>query len=205
MMTTFSGRDVAFEQTDDAPESERLVVLAIPGSLRRGSYNRALLEVAREVAPEGIQVDIFDLHEVPLYNGDVEAEGDPEAVRALKQRIATADALLVATPEYNGAMPGVLKNALDWASRPPERALRGKLVALIGATPGRSGATRALHSARQFFEAVGGRILSEPTIGVAQAGEHFDAEGTLVNSATRQEIGVLLAALAAEAREARQA
>lgn len=205
MMTTFSGRDVAFEQTDDAPESERLVVLAIPGSLRRGSYNRALLVVAREVAPEGIQVDIFDLHEVPLYNGDVEAEGDPEAVRALKQRIATADALLVATPEYNGAMPGVLKNALDWASRPPERALRGKLVALIGATPGRSGATRALHSARQFFEAVGGRVLPEPTIGVAQAGEHFDAEGTLVNSATRQEIGVLLAALAAEAREARQA
>jgi chromate reductase len=177
--------------------ADRLVVREIPGSLRRGSYNRALLEAARQIAPASIDLQIFDLRGVLLYDGDVEAIGDPEAVRELKRHIAQADVLLIATPEYNGAMPGVLKNALDWASRPPERVLRGKPVALMGATPGRSGTVRAQHSARRVFEAVGAHVLPEPTVAVTRAAERFDADGNWIDEQARQEIRALLDAIVA--------
>src|SRR5438105_1890059 len=114
----------------------RFEVLGIAGSLRRASYNRGLIRAAREVAPQGMEISAFDLLPVPLYNGDVEAEGDPEPVRDLKERIRAADALLIAAPEYNYSIPGVLKNAIDWASRPPsDSALRHKPIALMGASP----------------------------------------------------------------------
>src|SRR5690606_18294913 len=113
------------------------------GSLREGSYNRALLRAAAELAPEGMTIDTFDLRQVPLYNGDVEAAGDPPGVAALKQAIRDADGVLFATPEYNHGVPGVMKNAVDWASRPPRAAaLQGKPVALIGASPGITGTAR---------------------------------------------------------------
>src|SRR5947207_14536285 len=116
-------------------------VCGIAGSLRKASYNRALLRAAVELAPEAVQITVFDrLRDVPLYDADVEAEGDPEPVVALKTAIRQADALLIATPEYNYGVPGVLKNAVDWASRPPgSSVLEGKPAALMGATPGHGG------------------------------------------------------------------
>src|SRR5687767_4059968 len=100
--------------------NEQFRILGIPGSLRRASYNRGLLRAARQDAPEGVEISEFDLLLIPPYNGDVEAEGDPPPVRELKERIRRADALLIAAPEYNYSIPGVLKNAIDWASRPPQ-------------------------------------------------------------------------------------
>lgn len=124
--------------------------LGIPGSLRSGSYNRALLRAARELAPEGMGIDTFELHDVPPYNGDVEAEGDPRPVVALKQAIREADALLIATPEYNRGLPGVLKNAIDWASRPPLASpLARKPAAVMGASTGMGGTARAQEQLRR--------------------------------------------------------
>ena len=115
-------------------------VLGIAGSLRSASYNRALLRAARELAPAGAEIVDFDLRELPFYDGDVEAAGDPEAVAAFKDAIRAADALLIATPEYNHGLPGVLKNAIDWASRPALASpLAGKPVAIMGASTGRGG------------------------------------------------------------------
>ncbi len=117
---------------------EEMRILGFAGSLRRASYNRGLIRAASELAPTGIVVDMFDLAAIPLYNQDVEDAGEPPAVVALKRAISEADALLVATPEYNHGVPGVLKNAIDWASRPRVTSpLRDKAVAVVGASPGR--------------------------------------------------------------------
>jgi chromate reductase len=130
-----------------------LKVLAFAGSLRQGSYNRALLRAAQAFAPEGMVIDIFDLAPVPLYNGDVEAEGDPPGVAAFKDAIRAADAVLMVTPEYNHGVPGVMKNAVDWASRPPRDApLAAKAVGIIGASPGMTGSARGQSQLRQAFE-----------------------------------------------------
>ena len=133
--------------------SQRAIrVLGFAGSLRRGSYNRALLRAASELAPEGMLIDIFDLLPIPLYNGDVEAQGDPMPVSAFKDAIRQADGVLMVTPEYNHGVPGVMKNAIDWASRPPRNAaLSEKPVAIMGASPGVRGprvakASSAKHS-----------------------------------------------------------
>lgn len=181
----------------DWEEARPRGILGIAGSLRRGSYKRALLEAARKLAPKDLLVQIFDLGDVPLYNGDVEANGDPSAVRELKQLIARADGILIATPEYNGAIPGVLKNAIDWASRPPERALRGKPVAIMGATPGKGNTSRAQLSARQVLENVGARVLDGPGVAVSGAGARFDVDGNLIDDETRANLRDLLASLAA--------
>ena len=121
-----------------------LSFLGIAGSLRRGSFNRGLIRAAAAVAPGGTTVVAYDLADVPMFNADVEVDGDPRAVAALKQAIADADALLIATPEYNHCVPGVLKNAIDWASRPPRQSvLTGKPVAIMGASTGRGATARA--------------------------------------------------------------
>src|SRR5438132_887093 len=110
-------------------------VLGIAGSLRAGSYNRALLRTAIGLSPEGMKITEFDISGIPLYNADVEAKGDPEEVKALKDAIRQADAVLIATPEYNRGLPGVLKNSIDWASRPPTQSpLIGKPAAIMGAS-----------------------------------------------------------------------
>src|SRR5919201_6101022 len=120
--------------------AETMRILGIPGSLRAGSYNRQLLRAARELAPEPMEIELFELHDIPPYNGDVEAQGDPEPVAAFKDAIRHAHGLLIATPEYNRGIPGVLKNAIDWASRPPLGSpLAGKQVAIMGASTGRGG------------------------------------------------------------------
>ncbi|MBU1878089.1 MAG: NAD(P)H-dependent oxidoreductase, partial [Chloroflexi bacterium] len=116
-------------------QQDTLQVLGIAGSLRQGSYNRALLRAAQELAPAGMTITVLDLAPIPLYNADVQALGDPAPVVALKTAIRLADALLIATPEYNYSIPGVLKNAIDWASRPPaESPLRGKPLGIMGAS-----------------------------------------------------------------------
>ncbi|HEX6748302.1 MAG TPA: NADPH-dependent FMN reductase [Longimicrobium sp.] len=175
-----------------------LVVCGIAGSLRRGSYNHALLREARELAPEGMELRIFDrMAEIPLFNEDVEAAGDPEPVRALKRAIAEADALLIATPEYNHGVPGVLKNAIDWASRPaPGSVLAGKPAAIFGASPGIVGTARAQSQLRQSLVFTDTPTLPQPEVLVYRAHEKFDAEGRLTDETTRRFVGMLLRRLA---------
>ena len=175
-----------------------LVVCGIAGSLRRGSLNRALLRATQELAPADMEIRIFDrVGEIPLYNQDVEAEGDPEPVQALKRSIGEADALLVATPEYNHGVPGVLKNAIDWASRPPGRSvLAGKPAAILGASPGITGTARGQSQLRQAFVFTDTPALPQPEILVYRAHEKFDAEGRLTDEKTREFVGKLLRGLA---------
>jgi chromate reductase len=133
--------------------TERVLrILGIPGSLRRESYNRGLLLAAQELAPPGVELELYEVRELPLYDEDLERTGPPDQVLHFKQAIARADALLIATPEYNWSVPGPLKNAIDWASRPPATSpLRRKPVALMGASTGISGTIRAQLALRQIF------------------------------------------------------
>lgn len=176
----------------------KLVVCGLAGSLRTGSYNRSLLRAARELAPDGTEVEIFDrMEEVPLYNADVEAEGDPEAVTALKRAIGEADALLIATPEYNHGVPAVTKNAVDWASRPPRpHVLDGKPTAIMGASPGGFGTVRSQTMLRASLTAVNAPTVRHPQVHVSGAGGKFDDEGRLTDPATRERVAELLEALA---------
>lgn len=172
-------------------------ILGMAGSLREGSYNRALLRAAVEAAPEGMTIETFDLRQVPLYDGDVEAAGDPPGVAALKGAIRAADGVLFATPEYNHGVPGVMKNAVDWASRPPrEAALGGKPVALIGASPGITGTARGQSQLRQAFEFTDSYCMPQPELLVFKAHEKFDEAGRLADEATRAYLGKFLAAFA---------
>jgi chromate reductase len=182
-------------------------VLGIAGSLRRGSYNRGLLLAARELAPPGMEIELFErLGEIPLFSQDVEAEGDPEPVAALKEAIRAADALLIATPEYNYGVPGVLKNAVDWASRPPRGSpLGGKPAAVMGASPGMAGTARAQLQLRQAFLFTGTHVLPAPEVLVAHARDKFDAAGTLVDEPTRAFVRQMLERLAPWARHMRSA
>ena len=166
-----------------------LVVCGIAGSLRKGSFNRALLEAARTMAPgHGMEIRVFArLGEIPLYDQDLDAQGAPEPVAALKQAVSQADGLLLATPEYNYSIPGVLKNAIDWASRPPrDPPLHGKPVALVGATPGMGGTARAQSALRQCFVFTQSQVMTGPEFLMARAGEKFDEEGRLKDEASRK-------------------
>jgi chromate reductase len=172
-----------------------LRILGVAGSLRAGSFNRALLRAAVELAPEGVAIETFDLHEVPLYNGDVEAAGDPPGVAAFKAAIAAADGVLFVTPEYNHGVPGVMKNAVDWASRPPREApLGGKPVGLIGASPGITGSARGQSQLRQAFEFTNSYCMPQPELLVFKAHEKFDGEGRLTDAATGEYLQRYLAA-----------
>ena len=170
-------------------------VLAISGSLRKTSYNSGLIRAAMQVLPEGMTIETFDLAPIPLYDGDVESAGIPEGVKALKARIAAADALLITTPEYNSSIPGVLKNALDWASRPPkESPFIGKPTAIMGAG-GIMGTVRAQIALRQVAASLNLAILNKPEVMVARSWEKFDADGNLKDEPTFQQIAELLKAL----------
>ena len=171
-------------------------VLGIAGSLRQGSYNRSLLRAARELLPEGVELVEFDIGSLPFYDGDVEAAGDPEPVVALKDAIREADALLIATPEYNRGIPGVLKNAVDWASRPPMGSpLAGKPVALMGASTGRGGTALAQQQLREALEFPRAAVLDEPLLLVPEAYMRFDEHGELVDDGVRAEVAELLDSL----------
>jgi len=177
----------------------RVRALGIAGSLREGSYNRALLRAARDLAPDALEVMIFEnetLKRIPLYNEDVRAQGDPDPVKALKEGIREADGLVIATPEYNHSVSGVLKNALDWASRPPdETPLHGKPVAIMGASTGSWGTVRAQMHLRQFFVDHDMPAVREPEVLVRDADEKFDEEGNLTHDVTRYFVRQLMEAL----------
>ncbi len=174
-------------------------VLGISGSLRRDSYNTQLLRAAQELAPDTVEVELYDgLAAIPPYDQDVQDEGAPAAVQDLREQIAQADAVLIATPEYNGSMPGVLKNALDWVSRPfPDNALRNKPVAVVGASTGAYGGVWAQADLRKVLGIVGARLV-EGDVAIGHAPERFDAEGRLVDPEHRQQLGELLRDLAAQ-------
>jgi chromate reductase, NAD(P)H dehydrogenase (quinone) len=161
-------------------------VVGIAGSLRQGSFNRALLRAAGELAPANLRIAIHDLAQVPLYNADVEAASVPEGVAALRSAVASADGVLIATPEYNHGVPGVLKNAIDWLSRPPQSsALNGKPAAIMGASPGMLGTARAQTQLRQAFVFTNTYALLQPEVLVARARDKFDASGKLTDQSTR--------------------
>ncbi len=165
-----------------------LHVVGIAGSLRRDSYNRALLRAAQELAPAALTISAFDLAPIPLYNQDLDRDDTrPPAVERFKAAIADADGLLIATPEFNHSVPGVLKNALDWASRPAGRSpLEGKPVAIMGATGGLWGTVRAQDELRHVLAATASLVMPRrPEILVAQARDKFDADGRLVDGPTR--------------------
>ena len=184
---------------------DSLTILGIAGSLRRASYNRGLIRAAVELAPAGISVVPYDLAEIPLFNADVEAEGDPAAVADFKRAIAGADALLIATPEYNHCVPGVLKNAIDWASRPARRSvLSEKPVAIVGASTGRGATARAQAHLRDGLAFTNGLVLPLPEVLVGLAGERFDDAGDLTDEETRAEVRDLLVALGAWTRRLRR-
>jgi chromate reductase, NAD(P)H dehydrogenase (quinone) len=175
--------------------AEKIHVLGIPGSLRKASFNRGLLRAAQALLPEDMTLEIYDITSIPLFNNDVLEAGIPESVKDFKGRIAAADALLIATPEYNYSIPGVLKNAIDWASRPPkESPLNEKSIAIMGAG-GISGTARAQSALRQVAVFTNMHPLNKPEVQVQRSWEKFDAEGNLTDEPTRQLVQQLLVAL----------
>jgi chromate reductase len=172
-------------------------ILGFAGSLRAGSLNRSLLRTVKELAPAPMQVDIFDLAQIPLYNGDVEATADPAGVADFKQAIRRADGVLMVTPEYNHGVPGVMKNAIDWASRPPSNAaLAHKPVGIIGASPGMTGSARGQSQLRQAFEFTNSYCMPQPEVLVFRAHEKFDSHGRLSDDKTAELLKKYLAAFA---------
>lgn len=172
-------------------------ILALPGSLRGGSYNRKLLEAAADRAPATLTIELFDgLAEVPLLDEDLEAiEPLHRGVRHLREAVAGADGLLIATPEYNQSIPGVLKNAIDWLSRPlPGDLLDGKPVAIMGASTGRWGTRLAQAALRQTLTATQAQVMPAPMLFMRDAAQLFDDDGGLCDAASREALQALLVA-----------
>lgn len=169
-----------------------LTILAIPGSLRKASYNRLALLAAQQLVPADAKIEIFDLNQIPLYNQD-EQESPPAGVTEFKQRIEAADAILFATPEYNYCIPGVLKNAIDWASRPyGQNSWNDKPAAVIGASPGLLGTARAQFLLRQLLIHLNMHTVNQPEVMIAKAHEKFDPTGNLTDEAAKKLLQQLL-------------
>jgi chromate reductase len=180
-------------------------VLGLSGSLRRASLNTKLLHAAAALAPAGVQVATATLHDIPLYDGDVEAEGIPAPVTALAERIAAADAVLVVSPEYNHSMPGVLKNGLDWLSRVPGQPFAHKPLAIMGTSPGRFGTVRMQAHLRQALLFTEARVLPKPEVMLSNGGALFDDAGRLQDENAARLVTRQLEALAAAVEERRRA
>ena len=172
--------------------SKQVRILGIAGSLRRESFNRAALRAATELVPEGATIDIFELDGIPGFNQDEERQ-PPAKVVELKRRIREADAILIVTPEYNYSVPGVLKNVIDWASRPyGDSAWNGKPAAIMGASVGTIGTARAQYHLRQMMVFLNMFPLNQPEVMIGNASERFDAQGNLTDDATKEFIRQLL-------------
>ena len=172
-------------------------ILAFAGSLRKGSFNKALVRAAVEVAPENVAMEVFDLEGIPPFNQDFE-NTLPQRVIEFKEKIRSADALLIATPEYNYSIPGVLKNAIDWASRPKANTpLEGKTVAIMSASSGRFGGARAQYHLRQSFVFLNMHPINRPEVMLSNAAENVNSDGRLTNEETRTLIKQLIEALVA--------
>ena len=180
--------------------STPLKILGIAGSLRKGSYNRAALRAAVELAPEGAVVEAFELDGIPPFNQD-DDQHPPARVVELKHKVREADAILFVTPEYNYSIPGVLKNAIDWGSRPyGDSCWEGKPVAVMGASVGNQGTARAQYHLRQMFVFLDMHPLNRPEVMIANAAKRFDDSGRLTDDDTRKHIRSLLEALVSWSR-----
>lgn len=171
-------------------------IIGLSGSTRRGSFNSALLRAAASAMPAGAQLRIESIAEIPLYNGDDEAQGIPAAVSRLKEAIAVADGLLLVTPEYNNSVPGVAKNAVDWLSRPPtdvRRVFGGKPVAIAGASPGGFGTVLSQSAWLPVFKTLGANVWPGGRLLVSRAATVFDAQGELTDAAVRDSLAKFLA------------
>ena len=175
--------------------SKQIRILGIAGSLRHESYNRAALRAATQLMPEGASIEIFELDGIPGFNQD-EEQNPPAKVVELKRRIREADAILIVTPEYNYSVPGVLKNAIDWASRPyGDSAWNGKPAAIMGASIGAIGTARAQYHLRQMFVFLNMFPINQPEVMIGNASERFDAAGNLTDDTTKDFIRQLLQTL----------
>jgi chromate reductase len=184
-----------------------LRIVGIAGSLRSGSYNAALLRAAVEEAPPGATLEIESIHGIPLYDGDVEAKGIPSRVTELKDRIATADALLLVTPEYNNSIPGTFKNAIDWLTRPPAdipRVFKGLAAGLIGASPGARGTVLSQTAWLPVFRTLGMQPWFGQLLYVGNADKVFDASGKLIDEAIRMRLRNYVRGFADFVRNVRQ-
>ena len=176
--------------------SQPIRILGIAGSLRRASYNRAALRAAMQLVPQDTALDICEVDGISGFNQDEEQNPPPKVIE-LKRRIREADAILIVTPEYNYSIPGVLKNAIDWASRPyGDSAWNGKPVAVMGASIGTIGTARAQYHLRQVFVFLNMFPINQPEVMISNAGERFDAEGNLTDETTKKLIRQLLQSLA---------
>jgi len=170
-------------------------ILGIAGSLRKGSYNQAALRAALELVPEGAEIDIFDIDGFPGFNQDLD-QSPPEKVIEFKQKIREADAILISSPEYNYSIPGVLKNAIDWASRPyGDSAWDGKPAAIMGASPGAVGTARMQYHLRQVMVFLNMFPLNKPEVMIGHCTDKFDANGTLIDENTKEFLRKMLQAL----------
>jgi len=182
-------------------DKNKIKVIGFAGSLRQGSYNKALLRSAVDLVPDDIQLEIFDLEGIPQFNQDIE-QNMPNKVREFKTKIREADAILIATPEYNFSVPGVLKNAIDWASRPyGDNPFDGKPVAIMSASPGMLGGANAQFHLRQTCVFLNMYPINKPLVIMTFAQDKFDANGKLLDDNTKKFLGQLLENLANWARK----
>jgi chromate reductase len=184
---------------------KQIKVLGFVGSLREGSYNKALMRTAMQLLPEGATLEVFEISEFPLFNQDILDYNPPEIVKQFKTAIRAADAILIASPEYNYSVPGVLKNAIDWASRPAnENAFDGKPVVVMSASTGKLGGARMQYHLRQVFVFLNMYPINRPEFMLSNAQNYFDKEGNLTDEETRQRLRVLLESLAAWTRKLKE-
>ena len=170
-------------------------ILGLSGSLRTGSYNTLALKAAQKLAPAGIMIEIAGIGDIPMYNDDQRAQGEPAAVAALKEKVRQADGVLIATPEYNFSIPGVLKNTLDWMSRPPEPPFTGKVVGIMGASPGPVGTARVQYDLRKVMVFMDAFTVNKPEVFINHCAGKFDAQGQFTDEAGSQFIVDLLLAM----------
>lgn len=167
-------------------------IIAISGSLRKNSYNTGLIRSAIELKQESLDIEYFDIKDIPLYNADIDGQDKPKAVLELAKKVAEADGVLIAVPEYNYSFTAALKNAFDWLSRMAPMPLLGKPLAMMGASYGMSGSMRAQLHFRQVVIFLDMRVMNKPEIMVAGAPDKFDAEGNLTDEPTKQYIKKML-------------
>jgi chromate reductase len=172
-------------------------LLGLCGSTRTGSFNRALLAAASQLAPESVTIEPWDLRRLPMYDDDLRLSGFPAEVAAFREAVRAADGLVFATPEYNRSLPTILKNAIDWASRAPDQPFDGKPVAILGAATGLYGTARSQYDLRKILGGLNAMVLNKPEVLIGQAATRFDAEGRLTDETARGLLAQQMAALQA--------